>query len=81
MAGSILFLALAPGVVAGVVPWLLTRCCSPGANHLARGRRIRKLVADRQHDLPELLARLHPLVSGARVGEWEDLVDDRACTA
>jgi len=30
-AGSILFLALAPGVVAGLVPWLLTRWHSAGA--------------------------------------------------
>jgi predicted ester cyclase len=52
-----------------------------GAAVYAGAPGVTKLVADRQHDLPELLARLHPLVSGARVGEWEDLVDDRARTA
>ena len=30
-AGSLLFLAVAPGVVAGLVPWLLTRWRSAGA--------------------------------------------------
>lgn len=30
-AGSLLFLAVAPGVVAGLVPWLLTRWRGPGA--------------------------------------------------
>src|SRR5207244_2733411 len=31
--------------------------------------------------LAELLARLHPLVGGADLLEWEDLVDDRARAA
>ena len=48
-----------------------------GLDHFALGKIQSRLIADRQHDFPELLARLHPLVRRPRVGERENFVNDR----
>ena len=42
-----------------------------------RSRGINHLAWNPQHDLPELLARLEPLVGRGRLRQWEHAVDDR----